>query len=365
MTLRIAGFGTAVPPYSISQEDAAELSKSLCCESEERARLLPVLYRRTGVRKRHSVLLRGANGSLASRQSFYPQARQDADCSPTTEQRMRRYEAEAPPLALAAARRAIEDAGVDPGEFTHSVTVSCTGFNAPGLDAALIQGLGLPVGVERTHVGFMGCHGALNGLRLAASFAEADPAARVLVCAVELCSLHFYYGWDAGKIVANALFADGAGAVVGMPSALRAARDGWQAISNGTLLIPDSQDAMSWRIADHGFQMTLSPRVPLLIEQHLPDWLAGWLRQNGLSIDQVGSWAVHPGGPRILSSFSAALGLDDGALSVSREVLGEYGNMSSATVLFILERMQRRRAPRPCVAVGFGPGMVIEAMLFD
>lgn len=358
----IVGIGTAVPRHSIQQAEAADLSRSFCVVGRRRERLLATLYRRAGVERRHSVLLESPDGAADPRQSFYPPAREADHLGPTTDARMAVYEAEAPPLAVAAARRAIDDVGVDPGSLSHTVTVSCTGFHAPGLDAALIDALGLPRTVGRTHVGFMGCHGALNGLRVARSFTRSDPRARVLLVAVELCSLHFSYGWDAEKLVANALFADGAGALVGVGDADPAA-EGWRVRAHGTYVMPDSADAMTWRIGDHGFEMTLSAGVPELIRSHVRGWLSDWLDELDLEIDDVGSWAVHPGGPRILAAFEEAVGLDDSALAVSREVLAGFGNMSSATLIFILDRLRRRRAPRPCVALGFGPGLVVEAAL--
>jgi len=364
MSLRIAGLGTAVPPHSIGQQEAAELSTSFCHEAQGRARGIAALYRRTGVSKRHSVLLESPDGPLEERQSFFPPAEHPDDAGPTTEERMRRYETEAPRLIVKAARQAIETSGIDPADLTHSVTVSCTGFYAPGVDAALVEELGLPRTIERTHVGFMGCHGALNGIRVATSFANSNPDAKILVSAVELCTLHFFYGWDVERIVANALFADGAGALVGIASD-PAPQDQWRVVASGTFLLPGSAEAMSWRIGDHGFLMTLSPQIPDLIKTHVPGWLTGWLKEHGLAIGDVASWAVHPGGPRILSSFGEAAGLGDDALAVSREVLASYGNMSSATMFFILESLQKAGAPRPCVALGFGPGMVVEAALLE
>jgi predicted naringenin-chalcone synthase len=162
-------------------------------------------------------------------------------------------------------------------------------------------------------------------------------------------------------VVANALFADGAAAVVG---SARPDSVGWSVLATGACLIPDSEDAMTWRIRDHGFVMTLSPKVPGLIEEHLPAWLESWLATEGLGINDIGTWAVHPGGPRILSSVARALGLDDDALAVSREVLRQYGNMSSPTILFVLDRLRQADAPLPCVALGFGPGLMAEAVLF-
>jgi predicted naringenin-chalcone synthase len=358
MTLTLAGFGTRVPPHSITQEEAVEIHATLCEIDEDRARTLRALYRRSGVSKKHSVLLESSCGSLAQRQSFYPPARDDADRGPPTAQRMLRYEAEAPALATGAACGALGQAGVRPDDVTHVVTVSCTGFAAPGIDTRLIEALGMPASTQRTHVGFMGCHGALNGLKVADSLVRADPDSVVLVCAVELCSLHFAYGWDPEMMVPNALFADGAAAVVG-----RAGAGAWSVASFSTLLIPGTSDDMSWRIGDHGFQMTLSARVPALVQEKVGGWLEGWLADSGLGIEDVGSWAVHPGGPRILSAVEAAAGLARDRTRVSRGILSDYGNMSSATVLFALDRLRTENAPRPCVALALGPGLVAEAAL--
>jgi predicted naringenin-chalcone synthase len=247
----------------------------------------------------------------------------------------------------------------DPGTITHLITVTCTGFQSPGIDYALIRGLGLSPNVERTQVGFMGCHGALNGLRVASAFASADSQAVVLLAAVELCSMHYYYGSRADRLIANAIFADGAGAVVGTGG------DGpWRVDATGSCLIPDSADDMAWVIGDHGFEMTLSRKVPGKIAVHLKPWLDGWLVRHGLSVEAVGSWAIHPGGPKILSAVEEGLNLSEGAMAASRGVFTDYGNMSSPTVLFILNRLRNANAPRPCVALGFGPGLVAEASLF-
>jgi predicted naringenin-chalcone synthase len=207
----------------------------------------------------------------------------------------------------------------------------------------------------------MGCHGALNGLRVAASQAG-DAEARILLCAVELCSLHFAYGWDSEMLVANTLFADGAAAVVGVP-VQNGSTPAWSIQAQGTLLMPESSEAMSWRIGDHGFRMTLSAAVPELIRTNLGGWLSGWLKGQGLGMEDVRSWAVHPGGPRILEAVEDAVALENGALDVSRDVLRGHGNMSSPTVLFVLERLRSAGAELPCVALAFGPGLVVEALL--
>ena len=361
MTLHIRGIGTAVPPRTALQDEAAELSPLFCGADERQARMLKVLYRKSGVRTRHSVALRGDEGSLVERTPYFPLPTHDGDLGPTTAQRMAWYEQEAPSLAEASARRALDESKTAGDEITHLVTVSCTGFYSPGIDEHLVRALGISREVRRTHVGFMGCHGALNGLRAADAHLGQDADARVLLCAVELCSLHFAYGWDPEMLVANSLFADGAAALVGTASAEPATP--WRVRDTASCLMPDSVDAMTWRIGDHGFRMTLSPRVPDLIREHLAPWLGLWLSGHGLTPAEVGSWAVHPGGPRIVDAVEDALCLGRGRLDESREILATHGNMSSPTVLFLLDRLRAREAPGPCVALAFGPGLVAEAAL--
>jgi predicted naringenin-chalcone synthase len=358
--IRISGIGTALPPHRILQGEAATIAKKYSCETPAQERLFETLYRRAGVEGRNSVVLHRSDGPLEGRQGFYGTE------APTTRDRMRRYEASAGDLAAAASRAALDEAGTDPGRVTHLVTVSCSGFYSPGYDVALIKRLELPRSVARTHVGFMGCQGALNGLRAARAFVDADPRSVVLLCALELCSLHHQYGWDSDLIVANALFADGAGALVVEGEGGGAGPGApYRLVASGSALIDDSEDAMTWRIGDHGFTMTLSPRVPEIINGHLRPWLEGWLRRQGLGMGDVGSWAVHPGGPRILSAFEEATGLGRAALDVSYRVLADHGNMSSPTILFILDRLRRGGGARPVVALAFGPGLSVEAALFD
>lgn len=361
MTFTILGQGTALPPYCAGMEESVEVAQQHFCRDEDDKRKLTLLYRMAGVKRRFSVLLGGPEGSEA-RHSVFPPPAHDGDPGPGIGQRMDLYERHSVPLAVTAAGEALEDAGVSPQDITHLITVSCSGFTAPGVDVAIIKQLGLAPTVLRTHVGFMGCHGALNGLRVARGFAESDPNACILLCAVELCSLHYHYGWHPERIVANALFADGAAALVGR--ATDGADGAWRIADTGSVLVPDSEDAMTWRIGDNGFAMTLSARVPELIATHLRGWIERWLDRNGLEVSEVKSWAVHPGGPRILSSVASALSLPNGSLDVSKETLRDYGNMSSPTVLFILRRLRSEKAPRPCVALGFGPGLMAEAVLF-
>lgn len=345
MSLSLLGIGTAVPTQRISQREALALAPQMDTASPRQQRLLERIYQRSGVEHRHCV----------------PVA---TSPNPSTAERMRRYQPAALDLALRASRLALADAGVDGKAITHLITVSCTGFGAPGFDLALLASLPLSSGVARTHVGFMGCHGALNGLRVARAFVEADPQACVLLCAVEVCSLHLQEGWNPEHIVANALFADGAGAVVavsGEPSTAGTL----QLIASSSTVLPDSAALMGWIIEDHGFAMALSAKVPSLIAAQLRPWLDRWLAHQGLELEGIGQWAVHPGGPRILAAVLESAALDPARIDVSTAVLRQFGNMSSATILFILERLRSSASDGPCLALGFGPGLTVEVALLQ
>ncbi|PAY20787.1 chalcone synthase [Rhodopirellula sp. SM50] len=389
MSMIIDGLGTATPAHGISQSSAAEIAQTLCCDNAKQARLLSVLYQRSGVRYRHSVALESSeprfdsiasqNGDFGAgelrvpaatehatttqpvRQTFFAPASSPEDCGPTTAQRMELYERHAGRLGSESVLQALDRSSFNAGEINHLITISCTGFYAPGLDVSIIKRCGLDPSVGRTHIGFMGCHGALNGLRVAESLAASNPQLRVLMCAVELCTLHQQYGWHPERVVSNALFADGAAALVA--SASPSSSRGPKVIATGSTILPDSEDLMRWRIGDHGFEMTLSPRVPTMIERTLEPWLRDWLGKHQLTIGDIRGWAIHPGGPKILQACGNALQFQRGELSVSQSILAEYGNMSSPTVLFILQRLLQEHDSLPCVMLGFGPGLSIEAAL--
>jgi len=363
MTFAIRGLGTALPATRLTQEEALGLARVLCCRTPEQTTWVPLMYAGTGIRGRNISLPRQLvedvlRGTRLSGSVFLPSGEAE-DSGPSTAARMALYAEHAGPLALSAALRAMEEARLPAHGITHLVTVSCTGFAAPGVDLALIEGLKLSPEVARTHVGFMGCHGAINGLRVAGAFTQADPRALVLLCAVELCSLHYHYGWDPQKIVANALFGDGAAALLADSTG-----QGWRLAACGSCWLPDSASAMTWEIGDHGFAMTLSRQVPRLIYEHLRPWLQDWLGRLNRSLADIRSWVIHPGGPKILDAVQEGLNLPDEALSASRAVFAEQGNMSSPTILFILDRLRRAAAPRPCLALAFGPGLAAEAALF-
>ncbi len=358
----ILGIGTAVPECHFSQSDRTQIAEHFFNGDEQHRRLLPILYKKSTVKRRYSVILKASEGDLRVRQKLYAPLTSPEDVGPGTAERLRFFEQYAGRLALRASQQSLKQAGVEAEEITHLVTVSCTGLVAPGFDIDLVRTLPLKYDTPRTHVGFMGCHGAINGLRVADAFTRNDPTARVLLCSTELCSLHYQYQGGAGQIVANSLFADGSAALVLGPS--KKAADVWTLRDCGTGMIKGSREMMSWRVGNHGFAMTLSPELPTLIEHNLRPFMEHWLGTFHLKPKDIRTWAAHPGGPRILRGFQQAMNLTHGDLAASYHVLEQFGNMSSATILFLIKELHHRKAELPCVAIGFGPGITIESALF-
>jgi predicted naringenin-chalcone synthase len=360
MTSSIFGIGLGVPEHFVTQQAAAQFALANCVATSSERRLAELIYEKSGIDSRRSVVLDSSTNGEAAEQSFFQPSNTRKPLGPSTAERMQTYTQCAVGLAEQAARNALQDASTAPEEITHIVTVSCSGFGAPGFDVALIKQLPLSHSVARTHVGFMGCHGAMNGLRVARSFVEADPTNKVLLVAVELCTLHYQYGWTPGRIVSNSLFADGAAAAV---VSRTTGQSPWELCDDLSEIVPDCEDAMTWNIGNHGFEMTLSPAVPELILAGLRPRMDAWLERNGLRVNEIGAWAIHPGGPKILEACIEALDLPDDALAPSYEVLRRYGNMSSPTSLFVLEELRRTGATGPTVMLGFGPGLAIEGAL--
>lgn len=364
MDVELLSVGVAVPAHEITQEASLALTQRVCCVDSRQRRFAKVLYGHAGVATRYGVLPLveadrwAPNGPLATDGT--------PNLGPSTEARMEYYQQHALPLALEASRQALDRSGCQPSEITHVVTTSCTGFTAPGVDLGLIEFLKLRPTTERIHVGYMGCHGAINALRAARGLACDNVRNRILVCSVELCTIHYAFQWSTERMLGNALFADGSGAVVlgAEANTANTADHRWRLAATGSNVFPDTAEAMAWSIGNHGFEMSISSELPRLIQANLHEWLSAWLESHGLGVSDVNLWAVHPGGPRIVEAVEAAMGLTPEQTAISRQVLSAYGNMSSATVLFILQSLFDSGARPPCVLLGFGPGLVAEAALF-
>jgi predicted naringenin-chalcone synthase len=275
---------------------------------------------------------------------------------PSTAERMTRYEAEAPVLAA----KAVDRLGAAARAATHLIVTSCTGFSAPGIDLELVRRCGLDPAVERTVIGFMGCYAAITALKLARHIVRSDHAARVLVLSVELCTLHLQETEDLDRLLTFLLFGDGASAALVSAEPVGLALDGFHAV-----LVQRAADQITWNIRDFGFDMVLSGQVPGTINDALRSGSARVLPDT--AVDAIDMWAVHPGGRTVLDAVEGAFGLGQSALAASRAILRDYGNMSSPTVMFVLEALMREQTPagaRGC-AMAFGPGLTAETMLFS
>jgi predicted naringenin-chalcone synthase len=353
---------TVVPPYSYTQKEAAVLCERILAHDPEALEFTRRLLPGTGIDKRHSVI---ADYQRPPDQRVLLAPTPDFRPEPSTAARGKVFSVEAPALALQACRGLLARVPAAP-RVTHLLTASCTGLEAPGFDVALVRELGLPLDVQRVHVGFMGCFAGFSTLKLAHAICQADPTARVLIVHVELCSLHVHFGPDRDELVASCLFADGISAALVSATPPRPG-DGLRLRLGGATswLVPDSEAEMGWRIGDDGFHMSLSARVPFLLRRHLPGVFGHLLDRHHLSRAQIRHWAIHPGGPAILAKACEALQLDDDQVRASREVLREYGNMSSATLWFLLDRVRRRTEPGWIFSCGFGPGLTVEAALLE
>ena len=338
---RVNAIATAVPSCDVHASYTHWAEQQL---ADRKAAVFRRMEARGGISHRFSVLS-GEDAALDFG-SFYM-----SGASPGTAQRMQRYGVAAPDLALEAIAALPSTDGV-----THLVIASCTGFMAPGLDQVIARRLGLAPDVERVSIGFMGCYAGITLLRTAAHIVRSDPDARVLAVAAELCSLHLQETDDLESLLAMGQFADGAAA------ALVSAEGEGLGLGEGlSAALQDSDDLITWTVGDTGFAMHLSGAVPGRLAEALDD---SDLQAKIRGAEPPQAWAVHPGGRSVLDAVERGLSLSNDALNASRSVLSEFGNMSSATVIFVLERLMRER-PENGIALAFGPGLAMEGLRFS
>jgi len=343
---------TAVPPYDV-HECFLRFGESMFPADRGRLALFKRMAAKSGIEHRYSFLAPADDplGPAIDRDDFYIRGR-----FPSTGRRMRYFEDHASALAADAVERLL--IGDDRSSITHLLITCCTGLSAPGLDLELIERCRLAPSIERSIIGFMGCYAAINAFKLARHIVRSEPRARVLTVNLELCSLHLQETSELEKILSFLLWGDGCAASLVTSEAKGLALDGFHAV-----ILPESRDLITWNVRDAGFDMVLSGQVPATIQLALESQAGEILA--GAPVNSIDLWAVHPGGRTVLDAVERALNLPAPALAASREVLRKFGNMSSATVSFVLEQLGRRaQAGETGCAMSFGPGLVAETMRF-
>ncbi len=332
-------------------------------DTKYKRNFLKRVYRGTAIEKRHTVV--GDYKKEPADYTFYPPT-EDLKPEPSTAQRNELYINESKRLSLKATAKLLDQLkNIDKKSITHLITVSCTGFAAPGVDFHISKELELNSSINRFHIGFMGCYAAFPALKLARSICRAEPDARVLIVNVELCSLHFQQIFEPDIIVANAIFADGVSAA--LVSANESDSSGNKITLNNfhSEIIDDSEDDMAWKIGETGFDMKLSAYVPRLIEGNLRGVMDTLFNKSSIEMSDIDLWAVHPGGRAILDKIHESLELKGESLKVSYDVLKEYGNMSSVTIMFVLKKILENDKFGKIFSVGFGPGLTVESGIME
>ena len=365
---------TIVPDTVLVQEQVRDVFAQQPDLGRLAQRIVTTSFNVSGIDRRHTVIDELSLDSDVTDPVFFDR-RTGLLLAPGTKARNDLYTREAAKLFVDAARRALDaDPEIGPEDVTHVITVSCTGFHAPGPEYEIVRALGLSDAVQRFHLGFMGCYASMPALRAASQFCTADENAVVLVVSVELCTLHLRSSEDPDTIVASSLFADGAAAGIVTARDLPSTSPTLQLDRFHTAIAPEGEKDMAWTIGDSGFEMILSTSVPQIIGETIigalrPLYAEGELAEAfeaGAVGERVAHWAIHPGGRSILDKVQERLHLSDVQLHPAREVLRENGNMSSATVLFVLKRILEEEgagAGDRVAAMAFGPGLTAESAL--
>lgn len=357
---KIVSIGTAVPEYQHRQDDILDFMLRVYALGDRGSRTLKFLYHQSGIATRYSVV---PDYSLPAAQWQFFTASENLEPFPSIEQRMSLYRASAPALSVSAINHCISSEELK--KVTHLITVSCTGLSAPGLDLELIELLGLPVTICRTSVNFMGCYAAIHALKIADAFCSRDRSANVLIVCTELCTLHFQRDTGIDSLTSSLLFGDGAAAILVSGNE---DQPGLKIDSFFSNVSVKGKQQMAWEVSSTGFLMTLGSYVPSLIEENFNQLVSGGLSAAGLDKDDITHWCIHPGGKKILEAVQKSIGLEADRLTESYEVLKQFGNMSSATILFVLKNMmdQSLESGRGKVfGAAFGPGLTTETFILS
>ena len=348
------------PETEYSQRVAGE-RMTKWTRDEKARRYIAKIYQDSGIEKRYSVI---PDLESESPQTFFQIGEDGYPIEPSTGLRNDIYLNESKKMYVDLARRVLDQScAFEAEDITHVVTVSCTGFYNPGPDLQIIQGLGLRDSIERYNLGFMGCYGAFPAMRMAKQFCLANPDAVVLVVCLEYCTLHLQLNGDIDSIVANSVFADGAAGLLISAKAPSSGNSSLTLESFSSAVVSEGAEDMAWTIGDRGFDIVLSKYVPKIIGASIAGLMEPILDQAHCSLAEVDRWAVHPGGKSILDKVEKGLSLRPDQLADSRTVLRDFGNMSSATVLFVLKKLLECGERSTICAMAFGPGLSVESAI--
>jgi predicted naringenin-chalcone synthase len=358
----ITSVGIAVPENRFDQSDIGKFMVNAMQLDYENSRKLQAVFRSSGIMQRYSVL---EDYGKEEDFSFYPNTH-DFEPFPSTEKRLTCYQQHAVKLSLTAVNDCIaKQQGFDLKSITHLIVVSCTGMYAPGLDIDLVQQLSLRYDVQRLSINFMGCYAAFNAIKAGDAFCKADPKAKVLIVCVELCSIHFQKQPTEDNMLANALFADGAAALIMQSQPCSGVNLTPSAFHNALSFTKEPQ--MAWRVGDLGFEMKLTSYVPQVIQGGIKKLTEEMLVKIGKNFSDIKHFAIHPGGKKILEVIERELGISHQDNRYAYNVLNRYGNMSSATVLFVLNNLLQEIKPEnngeDVLTFAFGPGLTLESIL--
>lgn len=355
---KLISIGTAVPAFKHAQKDILQFMQEVYALDTVENRKLRFLYSQSGIDTRYSAIPDYSH--QLPEWKFYPHS-ENLEPFPDLEHRMRWYNRYAAPLSVDAIRQCIAGK-INSQQITHLITVSCTGMSAPGLDLMVMELMDLPKNIFRTSINFMGCYAAIHGLKMADMICKTDRAAKVMIVCTELCTLHFQKDASPDSIASTLLFGDGSAAALVMHD--DATPKGLHLKSFYSEVVPKGKRDMAWELSSTGFLMTLSGYIPDLIKEDFAPLVERALQHAGLQQQEISNWCIHPGGRRIVDTIHKSLQLPEGKLQACYDVLREYGNMSSPTILFVLkELMQRSSNDESIFGAAFGPGLTMETFV--
>ena len=363
MPVYLHNLATAVPENTFDQTFLRDQMKTYVSSRPATRRIIHRLYTNSGIKKRHTVVNDfHANGDP---RIFFQKEGELSE--PSTKTRNDLYANHAKSLFVDVARQLLDqNPGISKKDITHVITVSCTGFFAPEPAYEIVKQLELDPSTQRYHVGFMGCFAAFPALKMAQSFCKADPDATVLIVSVELCTLHLQSSEQTDQLISASVFADGASGAIVSATKPSAGTPYYRLEQFQTSIADQSEEDMAWTIGDTGFDMVLSTYVPDIIQSNLSSSIQPLMNAYELETPDITHWAIHPGGRAILDKIETSLSLAPDKLHASRSVLANYGNMSSATILFVLKELLNKPVAggkEQTLAMAFGPGLTIESGL--